>query len=231
VKLAFALSHRAGLNANGVPSFSPGLPASATLGTPPARLQTRVARATGPYRPATRRTERVRRSVCLRRPFPIVRPAPLSRAGSPAGRASDPCHPCRVHAFAIRALERIFHSEVGQNHAYPCSAGFPACCWQAELRLAGFQTCVPRLFNHTFERVCAPLFIGFFATLSQMGYEISGLERPWPSSTCFPYPLPPGQTPITKNSKKYYIAPQEVAKNALAANNPFFRNPARLRLQ
>ena len=27
------------------------------------RLQTRVARATGPYRPATRRTERVRRSI------------------------------------------------------------------------------------------------------------------------------------------------------------------------
>jgi hypothetical protein len=160
VKLAFALSHRAGLNANGVPSFSPGLRPSATLGTPPERLLTKVARATGPYRPATRRTERVRRSVCLRRPFPTVRPAPLSRAGSPAGRASDPCHPCRVHAFAIRAL-----------------------------------------------------------------------DRPWPSSTCFPYPLPPGQTPITKNSKKYYIAPQEVAKNALAANNPFFRNPARLRLQ
>jgi hypothetical protein len=30
------------------------------------RLQTRVARATGPYRPATRRTERVRRSFCQR---------------------------------------------------------------------------------------------------------------------------------------------------------------------
>jgi len=60
------------------------------------RLQTRVARATGPYRPATRRTERVRRSVCLRRPFPTVRPAPLSRAGSPAGRARGPCHPCRA---------------------------------------------------------------------------------------------------------------------------------------
>ena len=29
------------------------------------RLQTRVARATGPCRPATRRTERVRRSICL----------------------------------------------------------------------------------------------------------------------------------------------------------------------
>jgi len=61
----------------------------------------RVARATGPYRPATRRTERVRRSFCMRRPFPTVRPAPLSRAGSPAGRASGPCHPSRGHAFAI----------------------------------------------------------------------------------------------------------------------------------
>jgi len=35
------------------------------------RLQTRVARATGPYRPATRRTERVRRSFCQRTPFVI----------------------------------------------------------------------------------------------------------------------------------------------------------------
>ena len=35
------------------------------------RLQTRVARATGPYRPATRRTERVRRSFCRRTPFVI----------------------------------------------------------------------------------------------------------------------------------------------------------------
>ena len=34
-------------------------------------LQTRVARATGPYRPATRRTERVRRSFCQRTPFVI----------------------------------------------------------------------------------------------------------------------------------------------------------------
>jgi hypothetical protein len=58
------------------------------------RLQRRVARATGPYRPATRWTERVRRSFGMRRPFPTVRPAPLSRAGSPAGRASGPCHPC-----------------------------------------------------------------------------------------------------------------------------------------
>ena len=35
------------------------------------RLQTRVARATGPYRPATRRTERVRRSFCQRTSFVI----------------------------------------------------------------------------------------------------------------------------------------------------------------
>jgi len=35
------------------------------------RLQTRVARATGPYRPATRRTERVRRSFSQRTPFVI----------------------------------------------------------------------------------------------------------------------------------------------------------------
>jgi len=34
-------------------------------------LQTRVARATGPYRPATRQTERVRRSFCQRTPFVI----------------------------------------------------------------------------------------------------------------------------------------------------------------
>jgi len=65
------------------------------------RLQTRVARATGPYRPATRRTERVRRSFCQRTPFPTVRPAPLNRVGSPAGRASGPFHPSLVHAFAI----------------------------------------------------------------------------------------------------------------------------------
>jgi hypothetical protein len=31
-------------------------------------------------------------------------PPPLSRAGSPAERASGPCHPCMVHAFAIREL-------------------------------------------------------------------------------------------------------------------------------
>jgi len=39
------------------------------------RLQTRVARATGPYRPATRRTERVRRSISQRTPFVIGAPS------------------------------------------------------------------------------------------------------------------------------------------------------------
>jgi len=37
-----------------------------------------------------------------------------------------------------------------------------------------FQTCVPCLFNHAFARVCAPLFIGFFATLSQMAMKYPG---------------------------------------------------------
>jgi len=54
------------------------------------------------------------------------------------------------------------------NH---CSAGFPAC------RIAGFQTCVPCLFNHASERVCAPLFIGFFATLSKMAMKYPGWDR------------------------------------------------------
>ena len=40
--------------------------------------------------------------------------------------------------------------------------------------IAGFQTCVPRLFNHAFERVCAPLFMGFFATLSKMAMKYPG---------------------------------------------------------
>jgi hypothetical protein len=65
-------------------------------------------------------------------------------------------------------LARIFHGETGKTMANPCSAGFPAC------RIAGFQTCVPCLFNHAFERVCAPLFIGFFATLSQMAMKYPG---------------------------------------------------------
>jgi hypothetical protein len=62
-------------------------------------------------------------------------------------------------------LARIFHSETGKTMANHCSAGFPAC------RIAGFQTCVPCLFNHAFERVCAPLFIGFFASLSKMAMK------------------------------------------------------------
>jgi hypothetical protein len=33
---------------------------------------------------------------------------------------------------------------------------------------------VPCLFNHAFARVCAPLFIGFFATLSQMAMKYPG---------------------------------------------------------
>jgi len=46
-------------------------PRNITFITMNERLQTRVARATGPYRPATRRTERVRRSICQRTPFVI----------------------------------------------------------------------------------------------------------------------------------------------------------------
>jgi hypothetical protein len=65
---------------------------------------------------------------------------------------------------------RIFHGETGKTMANPCSAGFPAC------RIAGFQTCVPSLFNHAFERVCAPLFIGVFATHSQMAMKYPGLS-------------------------------------------------------
>jgi len=50
---------------------SPENPRINTFITMNERLQTRVARATGPYRPATRRTERVRRSFCQRTPFVI----------------------------------------------------------------------------------------------------------------------------------------------------------------
>ena len=35
-----------------------------------------------------------------------------------------------------------------------------------------------------------------------------------------------GKTLIIKNSQKYFLAPQAVATNALAANNPVFRKPA-----
>jgi len=71
-------------------------------------------------------------------------------------------------AIASEALARIFHSEAGKTMANHCSAGFQAC------RIAGFQTCVPCLFNHAFERVCAPLFIGFLATLSQKAMKYPG---------------------------------------------------------
>ena len=40
--------------------------------------------------------------------------------------------------------------------------------------IAGFQTCVPRLFNHAFERVCALLFIEYFGTLSKMAMKYPG---------------------------------------------------------
>jgi len=50
---------------------SPENPRINTFITMNERLQTRVARATGPYRPATRRTERVRRSFGQRTPFVI----------------------------------------------------------------------------------------------------------------------------------------------------------------
>jgi len=59
------------------------------------------------------------------------------------------------------SLARIFHSEVAQSHANPCSAGFQVC------RIAGFQTCVPCLFNDAFELVDTPLFMGVFTSLSK----------------------------------------------------------------
>jgi hypothetical protein len=40
-----------------------------------------------------------------------------------------------------------------------------------------------------------------------------------------------GKTLIIKNSQKYFLAPQAVANNALAANNPVFRIPAILLLE
>jgi len=57
---------------SGVPAeHFPQNPRINTFITMNERLQTRGARATGPYRPATRRTERVRRSFCQRTPFVI----------------------------------------------------------------------------------------------------------------------------------------------------------------
>jgi hypothetical protein len=72
-----------------------------------------------------------------------------------------------------RSLARIFHGETGKTMATPCSAGF--------------QTCVPRLFNHAFERVCAPVFHRAFRDSLQNGYEISGLAcRIAGFQTCVP---------------------------------------------
>ena len=65
-------------------------------------------------------------------------------------------------------LARIFHSEVGQNHANPGSAGFQAC------RIAGFLTCVLWPFQPAFKRICAYIFIGF-SHLFPNHYETSGL--------------------------------------------------------
>ena len=56
---------------------SPENPRINTFITMNERLQTRVARATGPYRPATRRTERVRRSFSQRTPFVIPKLKPI----------------------------------------------------------------------------------------------------------------------------------------------------------
>jgi hypothetical protein len=96
----------------------------------------------------------------------------LKRAGVRKTRLSIPS------GQSPDGLASIFHSETGKTMANHCSAGFQAC------RIAGFQTCVPRLFNHAFERVCAPLFIRFFATLSQMAMkypaQASGLGHPKP---------------------------------------------------
>ena len=80
----------------------------------------RGARATGPYCPVTRRTER----VWFSSGFPLFPdgPARLCRAGSPAGRASGPCHPGRrgtatpVTGSGIRARVFIRHSEFVISH-------------------------------------------------------------------------------------------------------------------
>jgi len=47
-------------------------------------------------------------------------------------------------------LTPIFQGETGKTVANQCGAGFPACCWQAELRRAGFQTCGPWPFHPAF---------------------------------------------------------------------------------
>jgi len=78
----------------------------------------------------------------------------------PNGVASSHRFPANLIFRKALPLTRIFHSETGKTMANPCSAGF--------------QTCVPCLFNHAFERVCAPLFMGFFATLSKMAMKYPG---------------------------------------------------------
>jgi len=60
----------------------------------------------------------------------------------------------RCQAGRRLPLTRIFHSEVGQNHANPCSAGFQAC------RSAGFQTCGPWPCQNGFARGCPQVFMG-----------------------------------------------------------------------
>jgi hypothetical protein len=64
-------------------------------------------------------------------------------------------------AIASEALARIFHSEAGKTMANHCSAGFQAC------RIAGFQTCVPGLFNGASELAGTPLFKGLFTSVSK----------------------------------------------------------------
>ena len=120
---------------------------------------------------------------------PAGLPARLSGAGLTVGNGLR---------LPKKRLTRIFHSETGKTMANPCSAGFPAC------RIAGFQTCVPRLFNQAFERVCAPLFIGFRDSF-QNGYAISALTRSvrrvagryWPvaRATLFRWQWQPGRPP------------------------------------
>jgi len=80
----------------------------------------------------------------------------------PHGVASSHRFPANLNFRKALPLTRIFHSETGKTMANHCSAGF--------------QTCVPCRFNHAFERVCAPIFIGFFATLSQMAMKYPGWQ-------------------------------------------------------
>ena len=118
-----------------------------------------VARATGPYRPATRRTEWVRRTFCGRSPFPPVRPALLRRAGSPAGRASGPCQPGMVRAVAIypktevgNGIKRTRRAPFVAGRGTPCAprqppscANFPRRCIYKKLSIMALQ----RIFGPT----------------------------------------------------------------------------------